>query len=327
MTNSQFSLLCGAILAGSALLAGSNVLLVRAARVTPPDRRTRIAMIPRFNGDPYFASCREGAEEAARELDVHLIWQGPNAPDSTAQCQILETWLDRRVDAIAVAASEPYGVSVLLRKARGLGIPVVTWDSDARPDARDIFVDPIDVDQTARILAAEAASLIDGKGEIAALSGASPDSLEAFRANLPDRRAAAKMSTIPLAGDDGEDAFREARELLRASPSPKLIVAFSPMAVGGAAEAVLLSGRKNVRVIGAGLPAAGRRYLESGVTPLLIHWDPRDLGYLAVHVAAGLARHKLDPAMDSLVAGRLGKRDFCGGEIVLGPPVLVRPHP
>jgi len=327
MTNSQLSVLCGAILAGSALLAGGNVLLVRSARVTPPDQRTRIAMIPRFNGDPYFVSCREGAEEAARELDVHLVWQGPNAPDSTAQCQILETWLDRRVDAIAVAASEPYGVSVLLRKARGMGIPVVTWDSDARPDARDIFVNPVDAGKTAQLLAAEAAELVDGKGEIAALSSASVSLLDAFRAGLADRHAAAKISTTPLAGDNGDDAFREAREFLRASPAPKLIVAFSPMAVGGAAEAVLLSRRKNVWVIGAGLPAAGRRYLDSGVTPLLVHWEPRDLGYLSVYVAAGLARHKLNPAMDSFVAGRLGKRDFCDGEIVLGPPVVIRPHP
>ncbi len=326
MTNSQVLVLCGTFLAGSVLVAGSNALLVRAARVTAPDQRTRIAMIPRLNGDPYFASCREGAEEAARELNVRLVWDGPNSSEPTAQFQILQTWLDRRVDAIAVAASEPSGSSLMLRKARSRGIPVITWDSDAQPDARDIFVTPVDVDQTARILAAEAADLTRGKDEIAVLTEASPYA-EAFRASLTDRHPTANLSTVQLASDDEQEAFRGASEFLRACPSVKLMVAFSPMAVGGAAEAVLVSRRNGIRVIGAGVPASGHRYLESGVTPLLIHWDPRDLGYLTVYVAAGLARHNLNPSMDSVEAGRLGKRDFCGGEIVLGPPAVVRPRP
>jgi rhamnose transport system substrate-binding protein len=326
VTNSQIAVLCGAFLAGSAIVTGSNILLVRAARVTPPDQRTRIAMVPRFNGDPYFASCREGAEEAARELDVHLVWDGPNAPDSTAQFQILQTWLDGRVDAIAVAPSDPSGISLVLRKARARGIPVITWDSDAQPNARDVFVNRMDVDKATRILAAEAADLAGSNGEIAVLGGASPYYLEAFRESLLARAAGSNISTIQLASEDGEQAFRETREILRASRSLKLIVAFSPAAVGGAAEAVLLSRRKGIRVIGAGLPASAQRYLDSGIAPLLLHWDPRDLGYLTVYVAAGLARRKLDPAMDSVVAGRLGKRDFCGGEIVLGPPMLVRAH-
>jgi rhamnose transport system permease protein len=326
VTNSQVSVLCGAFLAGSVLVAGSNVLLVRGGRVAPPDQRLRIAMIPRFNGDPYFVRCREGAEEAVRELDVRLIWDGPNASDSTAQFRILESWLDRRADVIAVAASEPVSISLALRKARARRIRVVTWDSDAQPDARDIFVNPVDLDKTARILAAEAADVADGKGEIAVLAGTSAFCAEAFRASLA-ARGAAKVSMIPLASEDVEDAFRETTELLRAFPSLRLIVGCSPMVVDGAAEAVLVSGRKGVRVIGAGLPASGRRYLERGITPLLIQWDPRDLGYLTVYVAVGLARHKLDLAMDSLVAGRLGKRDFCGGEIVLGPPMVVGARP
>ena len=89
----------------------------------------------------------------------------------------------------------------------------------------------------------------------------------------------------------------------------------------------MLSGRRDVRVIGAGRSAEDRRYLGSGVIPLVIHWEPRDLGYLTVQLAARLARHNLDPAMDSIMAGRLGKRDFCGGEIVLEPPTVVRAHP
>jgi hypothetical protein len=53
-------------------------------------------------------------------------------------------------------------------------------------------------------------------------------------------------------------------------------------------------------------------------TRLNPNWNPRDHGYLTVY-AAGLARHRLGPATDVLVAGRSGKRELCGGEIVPGP--------
>src|SRR4029079_8193015 len=89
--NSQVAVLCGTMLAGSLIVAATNVWLVRsllpggardrggapaAARAVASDRRLVIAMMPKAKGDPYFVSCREGAEEAARELGVDLIWDG-----------------------------------------------------------------------------------------------------------------------------------------------------------------------------------------------------------------------------------------------------------
>ena len=51
----------------------------RAAPAATP-RRTVIAMMPKAKGDPYFVSCRAGAEEAARELDVELDLGRPDQP-------------------------------------------------------------------------------------------------------------------------------------------------------------------------------------------------------------------------------------------------------
>jgi rhamnose transport system permease protein len=97
-------------------------------------------MIPQWKGDAYFRSSREGAEEAACELDVDLVWEGPNTPDATEQLMMLQAWNVRPVDAMAVAVSDSSGGSLALRKFRARKIPVVTWDSDAEPDSRDIFV-------------------------------------------------------------------------------------------------------------------------------------------------------------------------------------------
>ena len=76
MRNSQLAILCAVVLGGSLIVAGTNVWLVRSlgsagrARGTG-GRRGReapvIAVMPKAKGDPYFVSCRVGAEEAASE--------------------------------------------------------------------------------------------------------------------------------------------------------------------------------------------------------------------------------------------------------------------
>ncbi len=54
-------------------------------------RRATIAMMPKAKGDPYFVSCRAGAEEAARELGVDLIWDGPTGLDASKQNELVES--------------------------------------------------------------------------------------------------------------------------------------------------------------------------------------------------------------------------------------------
>ena len=99
-----------------------------------------VAMMPKSKGNAYFIACRKGAEEAASELGVELIWDGPTDPDPAKQNEVVETWITRGVDVIAVAVENREGISSVLRKARAKGIKVVTWDADAEPDARDFFV-------------------------------------------------------------------------------------------------------------------------------------------------------------------------------------------
>ncbi len=103
-------------------------------------RRPVIAMMPKAKGDPYFIRCFAGAEEAAKELGVELIWDGPTGLDAARQNEMVENWITRGVDVIAVAVENRAALSTVLRKARARGIRVLTWDADAEPDARDYFV-------------------------------------------------------------------------------------------------------------------------------------------------------------------------------------------
>jgi rhamnose transport system permease protein len=335
--NTQVAVLCAAVLTGSLIVAGTNVWLLRG--VTTASRlsdglpapatahRTVIAMMPKAKGDPYFVSCRAGAEEAARELDVDLLWDGPTGLDAAKQNELVENWITRKVDAIAVAVENRAGISTVLRKARERGIHVLTWDADAEPDARDFFVNQATAEGIANALTDEAARLLGGKGEFAiitgALSAANQNEWIAFiRKRLEDKHKGLKLATIRPSDDDRDKAFAETQTLLKVYPSVKLMMAISAPAVPGAAEAVRQAGRKDVNVIGLSLPNLNKPYVREGVVQTVVLWNTRDLGYLAVYASALVSQQKLLPGARALQAGRLGRIEVRGSEIILGAPML-----
>ena len=216
-------------------------------------------MMPKAKGDPYFVSCRAGAEEAARELGVDLIWDGPTGLDAAKQNEVVESWITRSVDAIAVSVENRAGISTVLRKARERGIQVLTWDADAEPDARDFFVNQATPEGIGNTLTDEAARLLGGKGEFAIITGALSAAnqnqwIDAIKKRLAEKYPGLKLVTIRPSDDDRDKAFAETQTILNVYPTVKLIMAISAPAVPGAAEAVRQAGRKDVNVIGLSLP-------------------------------------------------------------------------
>ena len=197
-----------------------------------------IAMMPKAKGDPYFVSCRAGAEEAARELGVDLIWDGPTGLDPAKQNEVVESWITREVDAIAVAVENQAGISTVLRKARERGIKVVTWDADAAPDARDFFVNQATPEGIGYTLTDEAARLLDGKGEFAIITGALSAAnqnlwIDYIKQRLAEKYPDLKLLTIRPSDDDRDKAFAETQTVLKVYPDVKLIMAISAPAVPG----------------------------------------------------------------------------------------------
>jgi rhamnose transport system permease protein len=288
--------------------------------------RPVIAVMPKAKGDPYFVSCRVGAEEAAKELGVELIWDGPTGLDAARQNEIVENWITRKVDVIAVAVENRAGISTVLRKARERGIKVITWDADAEPDARDFFVNQATSEGIANALTDEASRLLGGSGEFAIITGALSAANQNEWIAFIKKRAAEKhpgltLATIRPSDDDRDKAFSETQTILRVHPSVKLIMAISAPAVPGSAEAVRQAGRTDVNVIGLSLPNINKPYVHSGVVQTVVLWSTRDLGYLSVYAGALLAQGKLQSGAESLQAGRLGPIEIRGTEIILGEPL------
>ena len=336
--NSQVAILCGAILAGSLLVAVTNVWLVRSlgrplagtdsAGAAAGRHRLVIAVMPKAKGDPYFVSARAGAEEAAKELGVDLIWDGPTGLDAAKQNELVENWITRQVDAIAVAVENKAGISTVLRKARERGIRVLTWDADAEPDARDFFANQATPEGIANTLTDEAARLLNGKGDFAVITGAltaanQNEWIAFIKKRLSDKYPGLRLATIRPSDDDRDKAFAETQTILNVYPQVKLIMAISAPAVPGSGEAVRQARRKDVSVIGLSLPSICKPYVHDGVVQTVVLWSTRDLGYLTVYASSLLAEGKIPRGATSLRAGRLGSLIVRGSEIILGSPLII----
>jgi rhamnose transport system permease protein len=335
--NTQVAILSAVILAAALIVAGSNWLLVRslregsnnsaAAPSAAPTKRLTVAMMPKAKGDPYFVSCRKGAEEAARELGVELIWDGPTDLDPAKQNEVVEGWITRGVDVIAVSVENKEGISTVLKKARERGIRVLTWDADAQSDARDFFINQATPQGIGYTLTDEAARILGGKGEFAiitaSLSAANQNEwIKHIKARLSEKYPDLKLVAIqPSDGDRGR-AFTETQTVLKVHPNVKLIMGVAAPAVPGAAEAVKQSGRNDVKVIGLSLPNLCKPYVHDGVIESVVLWNTLDLGYLTVYAANELGAGNLSRGAGDLKAGKLGAIQVRETDVLLGAPFI-----
>jgi len=242
---------------------------------------------------------------------------------------MVENWITRGVDVIAVAVENRAAISTSLRKARERGIHVITWDADAEPDARAFFVNQATAEGIGTALTDEAARLLDGKGEFAvitgALSAANQNEWIAFiKKRLAERHPNLTLATIRPSDDDRDKAFAETQTILRAFPNVKLVMAISAPAVPGAGEAVRQAGRKDVKVIGLSLPNMNKPYVHDGTVQTVMLWNTADLGYLTVQAGAQLVQGTLREGATSMNAGRLKAIEIRESEIILGPPLFFR---
>ena len=83
---------------------------------------------------------------------------------------MIDTWITRGVDVIAVAVENGEGISSVLRKARARGIKVLTWDADAEADARDFFVNQATPEGIGQTLMDNAARVLGDKGSFAIIT-------------------------------------------------------------------------------------------------------------------------------------------------------------
>jgi ribose transport system substrate-binding protein len=92
--------------------------------------RKMLAVIPKANADLFFLTVHAGAEDAARKMNVGITWSGPDREtDYGRQIQIVDVMIARRVDGLAISATDDQALIGPLQRVRQAGIPVTIFDS------------------------------------------------------------------------------------------------------------------------------------------------------------------------------------------------------
>ncbi|MCO1580194.1 rhamnose ABC transporter substrate-binding protein [Crossiella sp. SN42] len=291
----------------------------------------KITFLPKQVNNPYFTVAQKGAERAGAAVKAELKATGPSDAAASSQVTYINTAGQQRQHALVLSANDANAVAPALKTARGQGLKVVTFDSDAAPDARDVFVNqasPQDIAVGQVKLISEA---VGGSGEIAILS-ATPNAtnqnawIELMKTELAKpEHAGLKLVETAYGNDDDQTSFQKTQGLLQAHPNLKGII--SPTTVGVAAAARYLSSSEykgKVALTGLGTPNQLRKFTHDGTIRAFALWDPDKLGYLATYAAAALASGQITGAQgEKFTAGELGEYTVgAKGELVLGPPTV-----
>jgi rhamnose transport system substrate-binding protein len=258
------------------------------------DKPIVIAMLPKLINIAYFDACHRGAEQAAAELGVTLIYDGPTEPSGSLQNNFIDTWIRQGVDAICIAPNQPKAVRRFVEKAQARGIKVVTWDSDAPDSGRSVMVNQIDDQVLGEMLMDDIARQMNEQGEWAiAIASLDAANLNNWK-RIAMARAEAKYPQMKLVdtivtNEDENVARQKIETLLNARPNLKGIIAFDSNSVPGAAEALKRTGKSGqVALTGNSSPGKMKPYIKEGVLESFYLWDPRALGGLTVRVAHAL---------------------------------------
>ena len=301
-----------------------------AATSAPEGKKPVVCFLPKKKGVPYFTSCAQGAQEAADELGVELIYDGPTDGSPEKAASMIERWTLQGVSAIAVSPNDPEALAPAMRQAQSKGIKVITWDADGAKDARGFFVNQATSQQIGYALVDTmvkdlAAMDEEGKGGEVAIITASLTAanqnewIRAMKERL-EAHPELKLVDIRPSNEDQAVAFQAAKDLMNAYPNLKGIWGISSVSFPAAAEAVKQAGKGGkVLVTGLSTPNDMKAYVHDGTVKSVILWNTRDLGYLTVHAAAALILGQgLQEGASQMQAGRLGAVKVEGDNVMLG---------
>jgi rhamnose transport system substrate-binding protein len=291
----------------------------------------KIAFLPKQINNPYFTISDQGGLDAVKEVKGNGKRVGPSDASASSQVSYINTLTSQRVNAIAISANDPNAVVPSLKRAMSQGIKVVTYDSDAAPAGRNLFVNQASPEALGRSEVQLLGKQLNYKGDIAILS-ATPNAtnqntwIKFMKDELKQPKySGMKLVKVAYGNDDDQKSFQETQGLLQAYPNLKGII--SPTTVGIAAAARYLSSSKykgKVQLTGLGTPNQMRKFVKDGTVQGFELWDPGKLGYLAGYAAAALASGQISGKQgESFKAGTLGSRKVGkGGEVLLGPPTV-----
>ncbi len=98
-----------------------NVTLTQGSGLT-------FAMVTHSDEGSFWSVVKKGAEQAAKDEGVKLIWS-PSNNDPQKQAQLIDAAVSQKVDGLAVSVPNADAIKGSLAKAKAAGIPIITLNS------------------------------------------------------------------------------------------------------------------------------------------------------------------------------------------------------
>lgn len=260
----------------------------------------RIAVVPKGTVHEFWLTVKAGAEAAARETGVEVIWKGPaKETDVPGQIAILESFISQKVDAIVMAACDSKGLVATVQKAVDAGIPVVTIDSGVDSDLPISFVatdNPRGAGEAAHALA----KLIGEKGEVGLIpfvAGAATSNMreQGFKDALKSYPGVKLVATL-YSQSDASKAMEVTENMLQAHPNLAGIFAANEPGAVGAARALEQRGLAGkVKLVAFDASPAEIEALKKGTIQALVVQNPYRMGYDGVMAAVKRLRGETVP--------------------------------
>lgn len=251
--------------------------------------KKRIAVIPMGRAHLYWQSIHAGAEKAARELNVEIVWNGPaTETDYSGQLQIADAMINQRVDAIAIAPIDRTAMVSVVERAAREKIPVVIFDSGINTQN---FVAQVATDNyRGGVLGAERiGKVLNGKGKVAMVAvqpGSTSTVLreQGFEDTIHKNYPGIQIVDKRYGMADFAQSLTVSENMLTAHPDLDALFASNESSTVGAAQA--LKGRKGkVLLVGFDSSPTLLEDLKSGLIDSLVVQDPFRMGYDSVQAA------------------------------------------
>ena len=181
--------------------------------------KLQIAVIPKGTTHVFWQMIHAGAEKAAQELDVSVIWRGPLREDDRAsQISEVEGFITRGVSGIALAPLDEAALVPPVTDAQRQKIPVVIFDSGLKGSDYVSFV-ATDNRKGGRMAGEHIATRLNGKGKVVLLRYAEGhDSTtqreEGFLEAMATQKGIEIVSSNQYLGADVEGAVKRGEAIL-----------------------------------------------------------------------------------------------------------------
>src|ERR1041384_3203813 len=215
------------------------------ATQAPAQGGMTFVLVPKNLGNPYFDTANNGAQEAAKELGVTVLYQGPAASDATQQIQLLNSLIAQKVNGLAISADDSDALVPTGKDAIAAGIPVVSWDSAIGKDGRTLHINQAVLHDIGAIeikMASDLAGADGGKIAILSATSTAPNQnawIEVMKEELkkPEYSKLQLVDTV-YGDDDDTKSYNEALGLFTKYPDLKVIIAPTTVGIAASARAV-----------------------------------------------------------------------------------------